>query len=427
MGTLSIAYYTKSYGIAASAAESPEPQEYPDEAPAYPPPGDTADTYVDESIAPENSVSPSQLCEEVLRWGHGVSENHEIEQKLRLRLYQEAMGLFQELKAQGEGQGAPQTVLDRFALLQTEYQEALHVLEEKAQAKEEGQDSLARIASLDAGIDQLLADLEVAEELQAQLKDYQRQLGKAKSSLELATDPDAVGELEASLEETLAAAEEAVAAGQQAHEEKVAAAQEAIAALQTEAEGAHCGKKAKLKIAKRLTELQAQLEDGSLPPSEILKQLDELKGDLEKAVAKQGRRDAFQGLASLLPAWVYPDVIELAHKIESAMKSGDWHAVDSFLGKMTEDDDMFHYESEIAIEQILGALYYGPAGEDKKELKRLLDCIPEKTRKKMIDTVELNPHDFRGFGLDDNPEQKRSNMVYGNKKRTLALLKDSLK
>jgi len=419
-------YYTKNYAAAESNAVSSSAN------PAY----DSGtlqtveaagDSYLDDIQSTESDLSPSQLSHEALNWGHEVFKNPDLDPSLRLRLYEGAMGLFQDLQSQGDGQAIPQSSLDTYSLLQTDYQNALQEIGAKTQAKAESQDSLTRIESLNQNIDKLLDDPELAESIKAQLQDYQKQLGKAKSSLELAADPESVSQLESSLEETFANAQDAVDSAHQAHEEKLAAVYDLMDQISASLKDAHCEKHDRLKIQQEIAKLKIQLTDGSLSLSEITKKLEDLQGDLKKAVTAQGQRDAFQGLDSLIPSNALPDAATLAKKISQAIKSGDWKSVDHFLSTMTKDDDIFHYESEIVIEQVIGALYYGPAGGDKKELKKLLDCIPEKTREKMIDTLKLNPHDWRGFGVDDNPDQKLANKIYGSKKKTIELLNDSMK
>lgn len=424
---ISTSYYAKAYGIAETATPLPSEDAPAVDAGTYAAIDATTDAYIDETSVGADAASASQLSQEILNWGHESFKNPDLDPQARVHFYEGAMGLFQELHGLGEGQEIPQSIVDSYSLLQADYQNVLQTIQAKTEAKTESQDSLSRIETLSHDLDGLLDDPELTDEVKAQLKNYQKELGKAKSSLELASDPDAVSQLEASFEETLAGAQEAVETAKQAHVEKLAAVQDLMDSLLTSVKDAHCEKHDKLKINRAIAKLKLQMADGSLPLDGVKKQLEDLQGTLKEAVTTQGHRDAFHGLEDQIPSDALPDAVTLAHKISKAMKNGDWDAVNQFLTTMTKDDDMFHYESEIVIEQVIGTLYYGPAGQDKKELKKLLDCIPEKTREKMIDTLKMNPHDWRGFGVDDNREQKLHNKIYGNKKHTIDLLRDSMK
>jgi len=121
------------------------------------------------------------------------------------------------------------------------------------------------------------------------------------------------------------------------------------------------------------------------------------------------------------------DTVELVDRISKAVESGHWNSVLKYLDKMTKNDDIHHFESEICIENIIGIMYYGPCGESDKKLKKMLDILPEKVRRKMIAVMKLNPENWRGWGVDDDAVQKREHMIYGKRRATVHILKASMK
>lgn len=397
--------------------------------------GDAAlDSYSEELSEPEARFSVPALIEELRRQESELSAQVQAqpEQEAGQDALQSLQSFIKRLIPLSGSEEMPSYLMDEYLLLQADLGKAQLELQTSAQTA----GPLGRIERLSADLEAALAGVDLEAELRQEMEALLPQLGKAKGSLELASTPETAAQAEESVEELILRAEEIVGGYQENHQAQRSEIQAGIEELEAATQNSEARGYYRLKVAKKLVELKTQFEEGTLPLNDISQGLKDLEAQLQEGVEKtaaekQEKADqeaAYRGLAGKIPMKIIGSdyAQELAARISRAMENGKWGPVYAWMYYVQDHDDATHTQSDFTISLVVGALFYGPAGESEEKLKKLLDALPKKVREEMIRMVELNDSDWRGLGLDTETA-RRDVGLYGTTNDTIALLKASLK
>ncbi|KAB2835625.1 hypothetical protein F9K50_12670, partial [bacterium] len=242
------------------------------------------DSYSDETAALESGFSLKALIEELRR------QEAELQAQLEAQPQHEAAQaalhslqfFIKRLIPLGDVAELPGYLKDEYLLIQAELGEAQLQLQTSAQIA----GPLDRIARLNAGLESALEGVDLDPELRQEMEALLPQLGKAKGSLELATNPETAAQTEESLEELLNRAEEIFAAYQEEHASQREQIQADIQSLEDSLQTSEARGYYRLKVAKKLIELKSQFEAGSLPLEEVAQGLKDLGTELQEGVKK---------------------------------------------------------------------------------------------------------------------------------------------
>lgn len=143
-----------------------------------------------------------------------------------------------------------------------------------------------------------------------------------------------------------------------------------------------------------------------------------IQKEVSRAIAEDKLRDSLQAWPARIPGKGRSDLSQpLAQKIRDAIDSDDWSSVERTLNEFKEAyaDPAGHpgivAGGPLAVQQLLGSLYYGIAGKDEEKLDQLLGLIPPDIREQLAQVVDLaNPNDNRDV---DTEAHKEENALYG--------------
>lgn len=182
----------------------------------------------------------------------------------------------------------------------------------------------------------------------------------------------------------------------------------------------------KAEITENLESLQSALTKSNVNVEDTAESLDDINKLFKKEVLKAKTAEKFGEILGRIPGkGPYQATGELARRIKNAIETDDWTEVQQALDELggLSGSPVAPF-MRTAIQQLVGVLYYGVAGEDEGKLDQLLALIPQNIRESLAD-LALNPDDpFSPSGLGSDSE-KRENAYYGNPTATSERLRKS--
>jgi len=191
-------------------------------------------------------------------------------------------------------------------------------------------------------------------------------------------------------------------------------------AVQTLLDNVHSSRLAsdkKTDLTNQLNAVKDQLKDKNVSLDTIQSTLDDLQKAFNRDMNMDKLMNKFGELSSHIPAQggSWQRTMDLAHKVNAAMESGDWSEVKTFLADMR---DNHNNEANDMIQQFVGTLYYGPANQNEDNLDQLLALIPADVRGLMSQAALANTGEQNSGDNLDNDTHKMQVCYYGTPSAT---------
>ncbi|HKY62491.1 MAG TPA: hypothetical protein VJR29_03650 [bacterium] len=167
---------------------------------------------------------------------------------------------------------------------------------------------------------------------------------------------------------------------------------------------------------------------------EATDEMQELQEDLARAMGTSTLIDEFESLPSKIPnkGGAPQYTMKVVRAVRDAMNSGNWSEVNALMDEMdqvTQAGGMAGaIGSQIAndiIQQFVGAIYFGVAGEDENKLDQFLSLIPSDIRQRMANIVTANEDELNHQGGCGTDAERREHYFYGTPQVTADRLLDN--